>query len=105
MIQPLPNGTYEIAIQRRYQAADFSQFAGQLSFHCHLLVLMTTWRMGIKYKLFGDAGCVRPPPPLLNGRPAPLPPTLTPSARLLRAGGRVDVLGHSPREQPSELQL
>lgn len=66
MIERLPNGTYEIAIQRRYSAANFSEYPGQLSFHCHLLVLMTSWRMGIKYKLFGEAGCVTPPPAIDN---------------------------------------
>jgi len=68
MIQKLPNGTYEIAIQRRYEAIKYKDYPGQLSFHCHLLVLMTTWRMGLKYKLFGDAGCVSPPPPIDNGK-------------------------------------
>ncbi|UXI17464.1 NRDE2 protein [Sarcoptes scabiei] len=67
MIERLPNGTYEIAIQRRYLAKNFLEYPGQLSFHCHLLVLMTSWRMGIKYKLFGDAGCVDPPPKINNG--------------------------------------
>lgn len=66
MIERLPNGTYEIAIQRRYNAANFSEYPGQLSFHCHLLVLMTSWRMGIKYKLFGEAGCVTLPPAIDN---------------------------------------
>lgn len=66
-MEPLSNGTYEIAIRRRYSAANFTDYPGQLSFHCHLLVLMTTWRMGIKYKLFGDAGCVTPPASIENG--------------------------------------
>ncbi|XP_075678064.1 uncharacterized protein LOC113798479 isoform X2 [Dermatophagoides pteronyssinus] len=67
MIERLPNGTYEIAIQRRYLAENFTQYPGKLSFHCHLLVLMTSWRMGINYKLFGDAGCVDQPPSINNG--------------------------------------
>ena len=69
MIERLPNGTYEIAIQRRYLAANFTDYPGELSFHCHLLVLMTSWRKGIKYKLFGDAGCVTKPPSIQNGMP------------------------------------
>lgn len=67
MIERLPNGTYEIAIQRRYLAENFTQYPGKLSFHCHLLVLMTSWRMGINYKLFGDAGCIDQPPSINNG--------------------------------------
>ena len=68
MIQPLANGTYEIAMQRRYHAHNYTDYAGDLSFHCNLLVLMTSWRMGIKYKLFGESGCVQPPPPIHNGQ-------------------------------------
>ena len=67
MIQQLPNGTYEIAMQRRYHAHNYTKYAGELSFHCNLLVLMTSWRMGIKYKLFGESGCVQEPPPIHNG--------------------------------------
>ncbi|KAI2805312.1 hypothetical protein BLOT_004307 [Blomia tropicalis] len=67
LIERLPNGTYEIAMQRRYSAENFTEFAGQLSFHCDLLVLMTSWRLGIRYKLFGDAGCVNVPPEIANG--------------------------------------
>lgn len=67
MIEQLSNGTYEIAIQRRYLAENFTKYPGQLSFHCHLLVLMTSWRMGINYKLFGDAGCIDLPPSINNG--------------------------------------
>lgn len=66
MIERLPNGTYEIAIQRRYSAVNFTEYPGQLSFHCHLLVLMTSWRSGLKYKLFGEAGCVKLPPAIDN---------------------------------------
>lgn len=67
MMEPLPNGTYEIAIQRRYSVANFSDHIGELSFHCHLVVLMTTWKMGLKYKLFGDVGCLQAPPNVNNG--------------------------------------
>jgi hypothetical protein len=63
----LPNGTYEISIRRRYDVRDFINFTGQLSFQCHLVILMTSWRMGINYKLFGDSGCITDPPKINNG--------------------------------------
>ncbi|CAG2107189.1 unnamed protein product, partial [Medioppia subpectinata] len=66
--QELPNGTYEISIRRRYHVTDFINFAGQLSFQCHLVIVMTSWRMGINYKLFGDSGCIDDPPKINNGK-------------------------------------
>ena len=63
----LPNGTYEISIRRRYHVDEFINYPGQLSFRCHLLIMMTSWRMGINYKLFGDHGCIDEPPKINNG--------------------------------------
>jgi hypothetical protein len=63
----LPNNTYEISLTRHYNVRDFLNFTGQLSFRCHILVMMTTWRSGIFYKLFGDSGCPLDPPKLDNG--------------------------------------
>ena len=67
MNQELPNGTFEISIRRRYSVEQFIQYPGQLSFRCHLLILMTSYRMGITYKLFGDTGCIDEPPKINNG--------------------------------------
>lgn len=54
-----PDGHFQVSIRRRYRAEDYVNATkpGQLSFRCHLVVLMTSWRLGIDYKLFGDAGC------------------------------------------------
>lgn len=66
-VEKMEDGTYEISLFRRLHAKDWLKFPGQLSFRCFMIVMSTTWRRGIHHRLFGDAGCVIPPPNVKNG--------------------------------------
>lgn len=67
-IDQLPNGTWEISINRKYHVDDYLEFIGNLSFKCYAVVLMTAWRTGITFKLFGDFGCKLNPPNITNAQ-------------------------------------
>ncbi|RWS30585.1 hypothetical protein B4U80_09486, partial [Leptotrombidium deliense] len=66
-IEKRSDGTYEISLFRRFSVDEFLQFPGQVSFHCYLLVVSTTWRRGVHHKMFGEAGCVSKIKPVKNG--------------------------------------
>lgn len=66
-VEKMEDGTYEISLFRRLHARDWLKQAGQLSFRCFMIVMSTTWRKGIHHRLFGEAGCVQPPPNVNNG--------------------------------------
>ncbi|UYV82445.1 hypothetical protein LAZ67_21002197, partial [Cordylochernes scorpioides] len=55
----LPNGTFDVALSARYRAADWLNYT-DLSFRCYVLVMGTSWRNGIRHRLFGDPGCPFP---------------------------------------------
>lgn len=65
-VNTLFNGTYEVSFNRRFTIDDWINHT-DISFRCHMLVLGTTWRSGIKHQLFGDPGCKEPPPGVTNG--------------------------------------
>lgn len=65
-IQELPNRTFEIAFTRRYSIKEFENDT-DLSFSCTITIQETTWKRGVKLKLFGDPGCSAKAPKIDNG--------------------------------------
>ena len=66
-VEKMEDGTYEISLFRRLYAKDWLKHSGQLSFRCFMIVMSTTWRKGIHHRLFGDSGCLQPPPNVSHG--------------------------------------
>ncbi|KFM62376.1 hypothetical protein X975_22865, partial [Stegodyphus mimosarum] len=58
----LRNHTYEVTLNKQYFISDWTSYTN-ISFRCYFVIDKTSWRRGIRYKLFGDYGC-DPIPPL-----------------------------------------
>lgn len=60
------NRTYDIIFSRWFNIRDWLNYT-DISFRCNVFVVGTTWRNGIRHKLFGDPGCLVHPPAIENG--------------------------------------
>ncbi|XP_054721240.1 uncharacterized protein LOC129231018 [Uloborus diversus] len=61
-IVTLRNHTYEVTLTKHYEISNWTDYKN-ITFTCYFVIDGTSWRRGIKYRLFGDYGC-DPEPPL-----------------------------------------